>query len=74
MARTALIVKTERRKRYIANALAAGVKPKFSTRVVNRCRLTGRRHGYLRKFEMSRIAFRELASRNEIPGVRKASW
>ncbi|KHD84265.1 30S ribosomal protein S14 [Heyndrickxia ginsengihumi] len=44
------------------------------TRVHNRCRLTGRPHGYLRKFEMSRIAFRELAHKGQIPGVKKSSW
>ena len=44
------------------------------TRVHNRCSLTGRPHGYLRKFGVSRIAFRELAYQGQIPGVRKASW
>lgn len=44
------------------------------TRVVNRCEVTGRRHGFLRRFKMSRIAFRELASQGLIPGVTKSSW
>lgn len=44
------------------------------TRLNNRCRVTGRPRGYLRKFEMSRIAFRELAYKGQIPGVKKASW
>lgn len=44
------------------------------TRVVNRCGLTGRCHGYLRRFNLSRIAFRELASQGMIPGVTKSSW
>ncbi len=44
------------------------------TRVVNRCLVTGRRRGYLRRFKMSRIAFRELASSGMIPGVTKSSW
>ena len=44
------------------------------TRVVNRCEVTGRRRGYLRRFRMSRIAFRELASHGMIPGVTKSSW
>ncbi len=44
------------------------------TRTVNRCEVTGRRHGYLRRFKMSRIAFRELASSGQIPGVTKSSW
>ncbi len=49
-------------------------KPKFKIRVRNRCRLCGRSRGYLRKFKLCRICFRELALRGEIPGVRKASW
>jgi len=48
--------------------------PKFSTRRVNRCQICGRRRGYYRKFQICRICFRTLASRGEIPGVRKASW
>lgn len=44
------------------------------TRIRNRCRLTGRPRGFLRKFQMSRIAFRDLALKGEIPGVIKASW
>lgn len=45
-----------------------------ASRLRNRCQLTGRDNGYLRKFKLSRIAFRELASRGMIPGVVKASW
>ena len=44
------------------------------TRLHNRCNLTGRPHGYMRKFGISRIAFRELAYKGQIPGVKKASW
>lgn len=40
----------------------------------NRCELTGRSHGYIRRFGLSRITFREYASRGQIPGVRKSSW
>jgi small subunit ribosomal protein S14 len=43
-------------------------------RVVNRCSVTGRRHGYLRKFGFSRLTFREAALNGLIPGVTKASW
>lgn len=43
-------------------------------RLKNRCQLTGRARGYLRKFRLSRICFRELAGRAMIPGVTKASW
>lgn len=49
-------------------------KPKFSTRRVNRCWRCGRRHGYLRDFQLCRICFRECANRGDLPGVRKASW
>lgn len=44
------------------------------TRVTNRCRLTGRRRSYIRKFGVSRITFREMALSGLIPGVTKASW
>jgi small subunit ribosomal protein S14 len=47
---------------------------KYKTRVRNRCAITGRPRGFMRKFGLSRITFRELALRGEIPGVRKASW
>jgi small subunit ribosomal protein S14 len=43
-------------------------------RLHNRCRLTGRPRGYMRKFGMSRVTFREMASDGKIPGVTKASW
>ena len=43
-------------------------------RLKNRCQLTGRSHGFLRKFKISRICFRELAGMGMIPGVTKASW
>jgi small subunit ribosomal protein S14 len=44
------------------------------TRLHSRCAITGRPRGYLRKFGISRIAFRELALQGKIPGIRKASW
>jgi small subunit ribosomal protein S14 len=44
------------------------------TRLVNRCKMTGRRHAYLRKFGVSRLTFREAALNGLIPGVTKASW
>jgi small subunit ribosomal protein S14 len=44
------------------------------TRVVNRCAMSGRRHGYMRKFCCSRLTFREGALNGLIPGVTKASW
>ena len=44
------------------------------TRLHNRCEITGRPRGYLKKFKMSRIAFRELAHKGQIPGIKKSSW
>lgn len=50
--------------------------PKNSSKVRlhNRCMVTGRARSYYRKFGVSRLVFREMALRGEIPGVRKASW
>lgn len=44
------------------------------TRLVNRCRVSGRRRAFIRRFEMSRLTFREMASAGLIPGVTKSSW
>lgn len=44
------------------------------TRSKNRCSETGRPRGYMRQFGLSRISFREHASKGEIPGITKASW
>jgi small subunit ribosomal protein S14 len=49
-------------------------KPKFRSRAYNRCRLCGRPRSYYRKFRVCRICLRNMASRGEIPGMRKASW
>lgn len=61
MARKALVEKCKR-------------EPKYRVRKYNRCQLCGRPRAYYRKFGICRICFRNLASRGEIPGVRKASW
>ncbi|MBI4466129.1 MAG: type Z 30S ribosomal protein S14 [Acidobacteria bacterium] len=61
MATTAQEVKTRRKRKY-------------SIRHRHRCRLCGRPRGYLRKFQLCRICFRQRALRGEIPGVVKASW
>ena len=45
-----------------------------STRWKNRCLETGRPHAYMRRFGLSRLSFREHASKGEIPGITKASW
>ena len=44
------------------------------TRIRNRCQFTGRSRGFLRKFKMSRLCFREMANQGFIPGIVKASW
>ncbi len=49
-------------------------KPKFKTRAYTRCDLCGRPRAVYRKFRICRLCFRLLASKAEIPGVRKASW
>lgn len=74
MARLALILKTERRQAKAKKELSEGKKVTFSTRIYNRCRLCGRRLGYMRKFDMCRICFRELAREGKLPGVTKSSW
>jgi small subunit ribosomal protein S14 len=44
------------------------------TRLINRCRVSGRRRAFIRRFQMSRMTFRELASQGMIPGVTKSRW
>ena len=61
MATVAQIVKSQR-------------KPKFEVRHRNRCKLCGRPRGYIRKFGICRICFRELAHVGQLPGVTKSSW
>ena len=61
MATTAIVEKSKR-------------KPKFKVRKHNRCQQCGRPRGFLRKFALCRICFRELAHRGHIPGITKASW
>ena len=54
--------------------LAALPRNGAKVRLRNRCEVSGRPRGYYRKFRLSRIALRELASRGQVPGVVKASW
>ena len=49
-------------------------KLKYPTRYRNRCSLCGRPRGYMRKFGLCRLCFREQANKGNLPGVRKASW
>ena len=50
------------------------LQPKFAVRRHNRCQRCGRPRGYMRKFGLCRLCFREMAHEGVIPGVRKASW
>lgn len=55
-------------------ALSKLPKDASPIRLINRCAITGRRHGFIRKFSCSRLTFREAALNGLIPGVTKASW
>lgn len=89
MAKTSTVARNQKRKRLAEKYAkkreelkAAGdweglqKLPKNSSpvRIKNRCSITGRSHGYMRQFGLSRIKFRELANEGKIPGVRKSSW
>ena len=47
---------------------------KYKVREVNRCKVCGRPHAYMRKFGLCRVCFRELAYKGQLPGVTKSSW
>lgn len=74
MATLAKIAKDLKMAEHIRRARAAGTKPKFATRLRNRCWRCGRPRGFLRKYGICRLCFRQLALNGEIPGVIKASW
>ncbi len=72
IARDRSLPQEERFQAYLK--LAALPRDGAAVRVRNRCEVTGRPRGYYRKFRMSRIALRELASLGQVPGVVKSSW
>ncbi len=89
MAKTSSIARQRKRERLVAKyaALRKELKEKGDyaalqqlprnsspTRLHSRCTVSGRPRSYMRKFGLSRIAFRDLALEGKIPGVRKASW
>ncbi len=89
MAKTSWINRNERKratvKKYAAVRAELKAKKDYAglaqlprdaspTRVVNRCEVTGRRRAFIRRFKVSRLTFRELASQGLIPGVTKSSW
>jgi small subunit ribosomal protein S14 len=89
MAKESIIAREAKRKRMVEKYAAKRAQlktegdfqalsrlPRNSSpvRLHNRCKLSGRPKGYIRQFGISRIAFRELASKGLIPGIKKASW
>ncbi len=68
------VKKTEEERANARTALDKMPKNTSPQRLRNRCQLTGRSRGYLRKFKLSRLSFRELANAGMIPGIVKASW
>lgn len=89
MARKAVIAREKKREKLVARYaekrkelkeagdwVGLDKLPRNSSKVRlhNRCKLTGRPKGYMRKFGISRVTFREMASNGKIPGVTKASW
>ncbi|MBQ9591363.1 MAG: 30S ribosomal protein S14 [Paludibacteraceae bacterium] len=89
MAKKSLIAREVKRQKLVAKyaakreqlkkegnyeALQALPKNASPVRLHNRCKVSGRPKGYMRQFGISRIQFRELASKGLIPGVKKASW
>jgi small subunit ribosomal protein S14 len=89
MAKASIIARERKRERMVAKYAAKRAElkakgdwdaldklPKNSSpvRLHNRCKLTGRPKGYMRKFGISRVTFREMANEGKIPGIKKASW
>ena len=89
MAKKSMLEREKKREKMVAKyaKLRAELKPtpdnqahyhlpanRSTFRKHNRCKVTGRPHGYMRKFGICRITFRELAYKGQIPGVKKASW
>ncbi len=65
---------TEAEKEQAQRKMQALPRNSSPVRIKNRCMVTGRAHAFVRRFGLSRIAFREMALEGKIPGVRKASW
>jgi small subunit ribosomal protein S14 len=89
MARESIIARERKRERLVAKYAGKRAELKAAgdyegldklprnaspVRLHNRCKLTGRPKGYMRKFGISRVTFREMAAKGMIPGVTKASW
>jgi len=68
------VIRAELKARHDYAGISKLPRDASPSRLVNRCAMSGRRHGYLRKFGVSRLTFREAALNGLIPGVVKASW
>jgi len=66
--------KSEEERQEAKMALNKMPRNSSPVRLRNRCQLTGRARGFLRKFKLSRLCFREMANQGLIPGIVKASW
>ena len=76
MAKLSLKLKTINRQKAVAHRLALGLSPKpgQAVKMYNRCSKCGRVKGYMGRFQLCRICFRELARKGEITGLKKSSW
>ena len=89
MAKKSMIAREAKRRKMVAKYAALRKKLKEAgdyealdklprnaspVRLHNRCRLTGRPKGYMRKFGINRVTFRKMANEGKIPGITKASW
>lgn len=89
MSKKSIIARQQKRERMVAKYAALRTKLKeegrwdeldqlprngSSVRLKNRCKLTGRPKGYIRRFGLCRVQFRDMALDGKIPGVTKASW
>lgn len=89
MARKSIVARQKKREKMVAKyaekrqalkeagdyqGLALLPRNSSPVRLKNRCKMTGRPRGYIRRFGISRIKFRELALQGKIPGVKKTSW
>lgn len=76
MAKLSLILKAANRREAVRHRLSLGLKPKpgQAVKMYNRCHKCGRVHAYIRRFDLCRICFRELARKGALMGIKKSSW
>ncbi|MFA6024164.1 MAG: type Z 30S ribosomal protein S14 [Candidatus Gracilibacteria bacterium] len=76
MAKLSMINKAAKARDAVKHRLSLGLAPKpgQAVRTYNRCGKCGRSHGYMRRFDLCRICFRELARKGALMGIKKSSW